>query len=498
MSTAHGRRGLKGRVNSPPAPELVAAGYALEVEGASVLHRRLALSHVAHVLELKNAGALGEEEYSALCSVLSRLDALDPSELPYGSEAGDAFDVQESWVLEEIGSGAGWLTAGRARREALRVAYRLLLRERVLDAYESTVQLLDALLQRSSELAGVVVPDYTYLQRAQTTSFGHYLLSFAPAQGRHLDRFREAYARLNRSPAGVGPISGSRFPFDRHRLARRLGFDGPIAHDRDAMWQTDPLVDSATAGALALTSSAQLAQDLEILASSEFGFVVLPGSVCRPSAVMPQKRNPYGLAVVRGLAGRTCGQLSGILSMQRTGSARADNALFSFADTSRCLDWTARGQALMAVAVAGLQVDASQTASAAEDLELRATDMAEYLAMETELDYASAYRVIARAFALGDESGAGLADFPRLVALAMEEELGHEQVVDLGPLLGKPFDLLQAREGVGSATEGSIQAMLESAQEDLRGQREWLTVRRKAQWEAEDALWENARSAAGS
>ena len=147
-------------------------------------------------------------------------------------ELGRATGVQAS-SDERLGPGAEWLTAGRARREALRVAYRLVLRERLLDGADATADVIAALGDRAEELADAVCPDYSYLQPAQVTSFGHYLLSFAGPHLRNLERFRAAYKRVNRSPAGVGPVAGSRFRFDRTRSAHRLGFDGPVTLSAD-------------------------------------------------------------------------------------------------------------------------------------------------------------------------------------------------------------------------------------------------------------------------
>lgn len=474
MTTAHSRRGSPGRIKAVPARELVGAGFALEVEDAHQLHGPLALSHIVHVLELRDAGVVTPADSERIHGALVQLALSDAAELPYEPGGGDAFDVQETWLIDRLGPGAEWLTAGRARREALRVAYRLLLRERLLDASQATADVVAALVDRAEQLVDAVCPDYSYLQPAQVTTFGHYLLSFAAPHLRHLERFRGAYKLVNRSPTGVGPVAGSRFAFDRTRSARRLGFDGVVAHARDAMWQADQLVDAATAAALALSTSSQLAQDLEIYSSAEFGFVALPDSVCRPSAVMPQKRNPYGLAVVRGLAGRASGLLAGILSMQRTGSARTDNVIFSFSDALRCVDWAARGQALVAVTIHGLEVDRARLEQAARRPDLRATDLAEQIVEELAVDYGTAYRAAAKTIALADDADGDSPGFAELAASALADELGSGHPGALGVLAHEPEELLSARTGVGSPSPESMAAMLDADRRELREHREWV------------------------
>ena len=149
------RRAVRAREDAP-ARELVAAGFALELEDARELHRPLVLSHIAHLLELRDAGVVSPSDFERLRGALVQLALSDASDLPYLPEAGDAFDVQETWLIERLGPGAEWLTAGRARREALRVAYRLVLRERLLDAADATADVIAALGDRARAALGPV------------------------------------------------------------------------------------------------------------------------------------------------------------------------------------------------------------------------------------------------------------------------------------------------------------------------------------------------------
>src|SRR5438067_1267622 len=130
---------------------------------------------------------------------------------------------------------------------------------------------------------------------------------------RDAERLRRAHGWLDLSVAGAGGSAGSRWPLDRDRLAELLGCAGVVPHARDAMWQADGYVELAAAVAMGATHRAQLAQDLEIFASAEFGFVSLAEGHSRASALMPQKRNPYALAVVRAAAAAAAGELAGLL-----------------------------------------------------------------------------------------------------------------------------------------------------------------------------------------
>src|SRR6185295_14945556 len=131
---------------------------------------------------------------------------------------------------------------------------------------------------------------------------------------------------VNRSPGGAGGINGSRFPLDRERIAALLGFDRPVTHTRDAMWQTDGLAE------LAATGASRFGEDVEVYATDEFGLVAIGDALCRASALMPQKRNPYALAVLRGGAGTLIGRATGVLATQKTPSGRTDNLLYAYGE----------------------------------------------------------------------------------------------------------------------------------------------------------------------
>ena len=129
-------------------------------------------------------------------------------------------------------------------------------------------------------------------------------------------------------------MHGLRLPLDRDRLARGLGFSAAGPHTRDAMWSADALADAVLAAAQAVTTISQLASDLEIFASPAFGYVSLDASLCRASVLMPQKRNPYALPVLRGGAGALIGGLTGLLATGLTPSARTDNWLYAYGEVA--------------------------------------------------------------------------------------------------------------------------------------------------------------------
>src|SRR5262245_56674 len=236
-----GYLGAAARITSGPAPELVAAGYALEIADAPLLHRGLTLADLAHLVGLVECGTLRRDEAAPLCAVL--LDLLDSAaaDFPYNPVYGDAYNSRERELERALGPVAGRLHIGRTRREAGRIAFRLALRDKLLSLHADVAAFAAGLSDLAAKHAATLWADSTYLQPAEPSTFGHYLGGFAEQAVRHLDRIEAAYRGADASPAGAGAAGGPRLPLDRARLAALLGFGSVGPHTRDAMWSVDAL-----------------------------------------------------------------------------------------------------------------------------------------------------------------------------------------------------------------------------------------------------------------
>ncbi|MGH2540761.1 MAG: lyase family protein, partial [Actinomycetota bacterium] len=296
-------RPKSGSSTEAPAHELVEAGFALEVADAPLLHEGLNLADLAHVIVLHEQGIVPSEAAGRLLGTLLEVVDTPAEAFPYDASFGDPYNCRERYFVERLGDGAGWIHAGRPRREAGRIALRVGLRRLVVGLIEDTAGFAKAVADVAARHADTLVPDQTYLQQAQPSTFGHYLLTFAYPALRDGGRLRHGLEWVNRSPGGAGCVNGSRLLVSRSREAELLGFDGFIEHTRDAMWQTDGLIDLLATSASLLTNMSKLAEDLEIWDSQEFDYVDLAGAYTRASVLMPQKRNPYALSIVRGSAG---------------------------------------------------------------------------------------------------------------------------------------------------------------------------------------------------
>ncbi|HEV2237331.1 MAG TPA: lyase family protein, partial [Ktedonobacterales bacterium] len=302
------------RLSEPPARSLVDTAYARETGDTALLYFGMSLADLAHVLELMEAGVLPAATGGELLQALLELHPAPPLDFGLDPARGDLYSNREAY-LRMLGAPVGWLSAGRARREATTIGYRVAVRARLLGLAAALGELAAAGLDLAEAQRATLFPDYTYLQPAQPTTFGHYLLTFVTPLLRDLARTRAAFANANASPAGSGSVNGSRLPLDRARLAARLGFDSVIAHTRDGMWQPDGPIEIGGLLAAALVNLDRLAEDLQHFATAEFGLVELADRHTRTSVIMPQKKNPYALAYVRGVCGEAIGAVAAFAAL---------------------------------------------------------------------------------------------------------------------------------------------------------------------------------------
>lgn len=492
--------GSGGRLEGGPADALVAAGYRYESAAGPRLADGLSTSDIAHVVMLAEAGAIPMDQARALLAALLEIDAIPGHDFPWDPALGDAFNSREHQLKQRAGAvAAGWLSAGRPRREAFRVALRLVARDGARELHDACIDLAAALVRLAQRHARDLAADYTYLQPAQPTRLGHLVLAHAYPLLRDAARLRDLHAQLDMSVAGAGGSAGSRWPLDRARLAELLGASGVVPHVKDAMWQWDPYVQLVAAAATTATHQGQLAQDLEILASQEFGIATLADAHSRASALMPQKKNPYALAVVRATAGTVAGDLAGMLAALHTGSARTDHFHVLNTVVPRALDEVIASTRLMAAVVDGLELDATRAGEAARRGFITAADLSDVLAQEAGLDYRTAHHVVGRAVKMLVDAGQDESALTsRVLADAAMASDGIDLQVDDDLIRGAldPDAAADTRLQAGSSAPGQTEAMAAACAEQAASAREWSAGASARAAAAHGALRDRARALA--
>ncbi len=488
---------IAGPSAEAPAQELIDAGFAWEIADAPLLHHGLNLADLGHVLDLRTRGLVPEPAASELLRVLLDAYHLDAADFPYDAGSGEVYNSRERYFVEQIGDSAGWLHAGRPRREAARVALRLLLRAQTARLIAVGADFAATAAAVAANHAETFMGDQTYLQQAQPSTFGHYLLAFVPPALRDSERFATALEQVNTSPGGAGCVNGSRLLDDRAAIADVLGFDGVITHTRDAMWQTDVFIDLLATSASMITNQSKLAEDLEIWSSQEFNYVDLAGPFTRASVLMPQKRNPYSLSIIRGASGVLIGRMSGFLAVVKSPSARSDNLIFAYGEIPRALDLTIRVSALTTGVVRTLRVNAERMWSELQRGFTQATDLAEHVMVATGVDYRTAYHIVGHTVRTASRDGLqGLDITTDLLSQSAQAVCGRHLELDEAALAGSldPRRIVATRRATGGAAPAEVRAMAEEFSDRAAGLRERAVAATQCYTEAEEALVAQASS----
>jgi argininosuccinate lyase len=313
---------------------------------------------------------------SGLEQVRAEFDTGDFEILP-GDE--DIHTAVERRLGELVGPVAGKLHTGRSRNDQVTTDLRLYLLDEMASLDEALAQLQLAIVEKAGAHLDAIMPGYTHLQQAQPLLFSHWLLSFFWKFQRDRERLRDAMGRTSVSPLGAGALAGHPFGIDRQRLAADLGLAGVAENSLDAVSDRDYVVEFLSWAALVQIHLSSLAEDLIIWSSREFGFVQVDEAYTTGSSLMPQKRNPDSLELMRGKSGRMVGHLAGLLTTLK-GLPSAYNkdlqedkeALFDAADT------LAMELPIASGVIRTLKVNTGRMAAALDAATL-ATDLADYL-----------------------------------------------------------------------------------------------------------------------
>jgi argininosuccinate lyase len=381
-----------GRFTSEPNAEVFAFGRSFRFD------RRLLEDDVrgsvawAHALE--EAGVLNSAERAdivrVLRAVLERYRA-DPAWLDGDDEDVHAF--VERQLVAQLGDTGRRLHTGRSRNEQVSLDLRLYLRRRVPLLQEGIARLVSALANQAEAAGDAVMPAYTHLRRAQPVLVAHFFLAHAAALRRDAGRFQVASDEADALPLGSGAIAGAAYPIDTAALAARLGFSRVVANSLDAAGDRDFVVSFLYASALAMVHLSRLAEDLILFTSEEFGFFELADAVATGSSLMPQKKNPDPLELIRGKTGRTLGHLTGLLATLKGVPSGYNKDLQEDKEAAFDAESTVLGALDAAtIVVATLHLDRPKTERAASGL-LLATTVADYL-VERGMPFRQAHELV--------------------------------------------------------------------------------------------------------
>jgi argininosuccinate lyase len=433
--------------------------------------RRLIVEEIAAsrawVRALGRCGALRGEDTAelerGLTAVLANAQA-DPAYLEHGAE--DVHSFVEERLGEIVGELAGQAHLGRSRNEQTVTGLRLFVRGAIDRLGSALVLLVEALVAQGRAGADAVMPGYTHTRAAEPITFGHWAAAHAWALVRDHERLRDARVRADVLPLGSGALAGAALPLDREAMARELGFAAISPSALDAVMDRDFAIEFVSCCAQLQTHLARVAEDLIHFASPEYGFVELPEAFTTGSSLMPQKKNPDALELVRGKAARVDGDLVRLLVLLKGLPAgyqkdlqEDKEAVFDAADT------TLGSVAVTTGVVAGLRPRKETMLARGSVQEMVAANLAVALAREG-MPFRRAHHVVGALVAEAQRLGRPLKVVAgeRLPPLAPAVASRLDQIFD-------PDEAVKTKALVGGTAPAAVRDSLDAALARVRKER---------------------------
>jgi len=338
--------------------------------------------------------------------ILKGLEDLKKEKFEKKSDSEDIHELIESLLIERIGIDAGGkMHTARSRNDQVALDIRMKIRDDINIICQCLLDTIKSLVVLAKKHQETIVPLYTHLQQAQVGLFSHYLLSYADALFRDLDRLYVTYGRVNENPLGAGPIGGTSIPIDRISTGKMLGLKGLVENSIDATTTRDSAVEYIAAIAILMTNLSRVSKDFSIWSTSEFSFLELSDEFTSPSSVMPQKKNPDILELTRGKTSHVIGNLTSMLSTIQGLPSGYSRDLQQINPAI----WSASKIAISALLVMEsmlktVVINKKNMRKAAEDGHLIALDLAEKL-VHHNIPFRKSHQIIGRLVKIAHKSG---------------------------------------------------------------------------------------------
>ncbi|KAI1754877.1 argininosuccinate lyase [Xylaria castorea] len=394
-----------GRFSGGLDPLMVSYNESIYIDKAA--YKQDILGSIAFARANQKGGILTADEFqkieSGLQAVMKEWDDDSFKIVPGVDE--DIHTANERRLGEIIGKEvAGKLHTGRSRNEQVACDMRMWLRDELRKIDAHLVTFLQVTAERAEREVDHVMPGYTHLQRAQPVRWSHLLLSHALAFAADLERLREVVRRVNRSPLGCGALAGNPFGIDRDMMARELGFEGLLWNSMGAVADRDFVAETLQWGALLMVHVSRWAEDLIIYSTGEFGFVRLADAYSTGSSLMPQKKNPDSLELLRGKSGRVLGQMTGFMTtlkgLPSTYNKDLQESWENMLDGVKTVSDSVR---IATGVLATLEIRPDRMRAALDPFML-ATDVADYL-VRKGVPFRETHHVSGRVVALSEQTG---------------------------------------------------------------------------------------------
>ncbi|HDZ9161410.1 TPA: argininosuccinate lyase [Vibrio cholerae] len=410
---------------------------------------------------LVSVNVLSVQEQQQLEQALNQL-LQSVQQAPEQILASDAEDIH-SWVeqklIEQVGDLGKKLHTGRSRNDQVATDLKLWCRDQGVHLLLALKTLQQQLVAVAAEHQSTVLPGYTHLQRAQPVTFAHWCLAYLEMFERDESRLTDALARLNTSPLGSGALAGTAYAIDREVLAADLGFTRATRNSLDAVSDRDHVMELMSVASISMLHLSRLAEDMIFYTTGEAGFIELADTVTSGSSLMPQKKNPDALELIRGKTGRVYGALAGMmmtvkaLPLAYNKDMQEDKeGLFDALDTwFDCLQ-------MAGLCFDGIKVNAARTLEAAKQGYSNATELADYLVAKG-IPFREAHHIVGVAVVAAIGKGVALEE----LSLAELQQFSPLIEQDVYPILTIE-SCLEKRCALGGVSPKQVAHALQQAQ----------------------------------
>jgi argininosuccinate lyase len=452
----------------------------------------------AHLLMLRHRDILSKKDGKRILKGLKEIERLyQKGEFRLDASKEDVHSNIESFLIERVGiESGGKVHTGRSRNDQIVLDMRLYLRDQTLEFIKGMIFLIESLLQRAEEHRSTVMPGYTHHQHAMPTTFGHLLLSFAEALERDIQRFEHWFDLFNKNPLGAAAAYGSTFGLDRQLTSSLLGFDGPTGNVTDPITQRwEPEAELAYDVALMMNHLSTMAQTLILLSTHEFNMVRLNDRHCTGSSIMPQKRNPCSLEVIKAKTSFAHGIVLSLLSIGK--------ALFM--GYNRETQWTKYwimdlvdeskpSLSVMTEVIRLLQVNKIQMRMQAQQEFGGATSLMEWVVRHDSLPLRKAKMVIEKAVKYSEEEGKEEVSYPSLKKALTEMRVNISVKEQDIQEMQKPEKILAQTSSIGTPSKRRVKENIASLQKKVQAHRERVIHRLKGIEKAKALILEMEKS----
>jgi len=413
---------------------------------------------------LGRVGILTSEEVNQLVTAFDRIgEEAHQSAFFDGADDEDVHTLVIRKLKDKVGGLADKIHPGRSRNEQVSLDMRLWLRGEIDSAKAELTAFLKELLQLARRHPDAVIPGYTHLRRAQAVLWPHYLLAYFEMFARDWERLDQARRRVNVMPLGSGALAGSGFPFDRDAIAEDLGFASITANSMDVSGDRDWALDFLYAASVTMLHLSRLAEDWILYSGEEWGWIELGDGVTSGSSLMPQKKNPDSLELIRGKSGRVWGGLSSLfvtmkgLPMTYNRDMQEDKEpLFDAADQLRgCLQ-------MIRVVTETLTLHSDPPRAAADESWVVATDLAEALA-RNGTPFHQAHKIVGRLVLESVQAGKRPGDWTAESLAQFAPEFTPGMAALLSPVEG-----MKTRALSGGTAPSAVAGALDAAEVRLK------------------------------